>query len=196
MTDPMTVLHDQWVADYVEGRAGASTPLAHLPYPDPTDPVNQGAAAIQALATALDAPTSILGQYRIHNATDSVSIGTGAWSGVKTSNPESWAGTDLAASGNGILVNRAGLYAVDVMIQSAVAGSTTTITVGCAKAGDAGPTGFNRASIFTGGAGISHKATFLVRAAVGDVWQIFVTHNNASNLAFNNRRLGMVRLAN
>jgi hypothetical protein len=44
---------DQLVADYLDGRAGSTTPLG-LPYPVPTDPVAQGASAIQALATALD----------------------------------------------------------------------------------------------------------------------------------------------
>lgn len=43
----------QLVLDYADGRAGALTPLG-LPYPLPTEPVAQGAAAIQALATALD----------------------------------------------------------------------------------------------------------------------------------------------
>lgn len=46
-------LRDQLHARYLEIGRGATTP-AGLPYPDPTDPVAEGASAIRALAEALD----------------------------------------------------------------------------------------------------------------------------------------------
>ena len=134
-------------------------------------------------------------QYRITNATNSVNVGTGAWSGIAISGAETHSGSVITISGNGLKVSKAGLYQADLMIQSGNGSTNTTVTIGVGKAGDAGPTGFNRASTYTGGAGISNTGTWLIRLSVNDVLMGFVTHNSSGTLPFSTRRLSLRYIA-
>jgi len=72
----LQALFDEYVAGYLAGTLGASTPAAGLPYPAATDPVYQGAAAIQALATALD--PLVASRYGVLTRNPGPSIGSGA----------------------------------------------------------------------------------------------------------------------
>lgn len=52
--EALAELEAAYMSDRAAGSVGATTPVSNLPYPLSTDPVAQGASAIQALATQLD----------------------------------------------------------------------------------------------------------------------------------------------
>ena len=180
------------VEDYATGRAGGSTP-AGLPYPLPSEPVQQGAAAIQALATALD--PYLIGSYRIHNATDTVTVGTGVWSGIGIKTLESSGGADIVASGNGFAVTRAGLYEVHLTIQCGN-GNATSVSIGVAVGAANGPGSTMRSSTNPGGASLLILYSGLVRLAANDTIGAMISHNATGTLTFTNRRISLRRVGN
>lgn len=185
--DPFELL----VAGYLDGKGGTTS--GGLPYPAASDPVNQGAAAIQALATAID--PYLLGSYRIHNATDTVTVGTGVWSGIGIKTLEANSGTDIAASGNGMVAARAGMYQVDLSIQCGN-GNATAVMIGVGVNAATGPLSTMRSSLNPGGAGLVLLYSGPVRLAANDTIGGMVNHNATSSLTFTNRRLSLHRIGN
>jgi hypothetical protein len=180
------------VGDYLDGRAGGATP-GGLPYPLPTEPVAQGAAAIQALALALD--PYLAGSYRIHNALDTVTVSSGPWSGIGIKTVETFQGSEIVASGNGFAVTRAGLYDVALSIQCGNA-NATAVTIGVGVNAANGPGSTMRASTNPGGAGLVILYAGLVRLAAGDTIGAMVSHNASTTLTFTNRRFSLRRVGN
>jgi hypothetical protein len=188
--DQYLKMHAEYVRQYLAGTLGASTP-GGLPYPSPTDPVYQGAAAIQALATAIDG--ILAGSYRIHNNTDTVTVGTGVWSGIGIKALETAGGSDIVASGNGFAVTKAGLYEVHLSIQCGN-GNATAVMIGVGVNGATGPLATQRSSTNPGGAGLVILYSGLVRLAVNDTIGAMVNHNASTSLTFTNRRMSLQRV--
>jgi hypothetical protein len=179
----LEALHAEYVRGYLAGTLGATTP-GGLPYPVASDPVYQGAAALDAI---------LAGSYRIHNNTDTVTVGTGVWSGIGIKALEAAGGADIVASGNGFAVTKAGLYEVHLSIQCGN-GNATAVMIGIGVNGATGPLATQRSSTNPGGAGLVILYSGLVRLAVNDTIGAMVNHNASTSLTFTNRRMSLQRV--
>lgn len=84
--DQLHQLEDQLYDRYLQLARGGVTP-GGLPYPDPTDPVAEGADAIRALAEAIDSALTALAQPEIiiTRTPDLIDLSWGAaWTGLMT----------------------------------------------------------------------------------------------------------------
>jgi hypothetical protein len=196
----LRALFEQYVSDYLAGTLGASTPLANLPYPSPTDPVYQGAAAIQALATALDALV-FPRDYRAINGTTSVSVSTGVWTkvgGWNTTAEAGSVGTGITSSANGLQLNQPGVYLLTAMVEWAGGSAGGRRILGFGPASGAAAGAYYRAGAITPDTSAldqTYAETLYVDAASVGLWQPWVNQNTAATLALANRRFTARRIA-
>jgi hypothetical protein len=170
-------------------RAGGTTPINALPYPGPGDPVAQGAANIQALATKLD-PLVIPPSYRIRNSTASIAISNNVWTILTlAAGEESFAGTDLATSGHGLLVNRAGLYQVDLMVTWGTIFSGVLGLIGVGSLSVV-PSAFYRSS----GPGQNQTGSWPMTFAAGDTIYGYVSQASGAAVNVTSRRIAARRI--
>jgi hypothetical protein len=191
--DPTTF--DQFVADYLDGRAGGTTPVAGLPYPGPDDPVYQGAAAIQALATAVDPLVNSRG-WRSQSDTSSVTIPTAVWTKVHTNTQDDAGGSGLLYNNGGMTISIGGLYTVEGQVNWNAAGAGGTRIVGVALQAGSGPLGSDPKQGAGGPVSVSmiQSVAATKRYAAGTVIHLWVYQSSGANLTILDRRLTVRRV--
>jgi len=189
---------DELVAAYLDARAGGTTP-GGLPYPAPTDPVAQGAAAIQALATAVDALV-FPKDYRAITGTSTVTISTGVWTkvGVWLAAEPGAVGSGITSSANGLQLLVPGVYLLSAMVEWAGGSSGGRRLMGFGTAAAASAGAFYRNSVITPDTSAvdqTYSEVIYVDAASVGSWSLWVNQNTAATLNLANRRFAARRIA-
>jgi hypothetical protein len=185
---------DPAVAAYLDGRAGGSTPLG-LPYPSPSDPVYQGAAAIQALAQAVDAFLVPPG-WMAYTDTAQANINTAAWTKLNATVLEESGGSGLAYTNGGIKVLTAGLYDLSATVVWGTSTAAGTRFIGIGDQGGSAPYAFTKmsAGYHAAGNGFTDSTTWKnIRLAVNTVVALWVYQSTGAVFPAANRRLAVHR---
>lgn len=186
------------VSEYLAGQHGTTAGDA-LPYPEATDPVYQGAAAIQALAQTLDALV-FPNDYRAINATAAAAISTGVWTkvgGWGTTAEAGSVGTGITSTANGLSFAKAGLYLVSAMVEWAGGTAGGRRIMGFGVASGVAASAFYRNIVITPDTATvdqSYTELIYVDSASLGLWGLWVNQNTAPSLSIGNRRWAARRI--